>query len=233
MRILVVEDERKVASFIRKGLMEELYVVDVAHDGEEGIKLASENDYDAIILDVMLPRKDGFHVLKDIRAAGNVTPVLMLTARGSMQDRVTGLDLGADDYLPKPFHFEELAARVRSLLRRAGTEKSTTLTCGDLSLDTVTHRAYRATKEIELTTKEYSLLEYLMRNKNRVLSRSLITQHVWSYSFDTESNIIDVYVKRLRKKITDDSEQLLIRSVRGVGYIMREPDEHDANEGDE
>jgi heavy metal response regulator len=231
MRILVIEDEKKVASFIRKGLMEELYVVDVAHDGDEGLRVARENDYDVIILDIMLPKKDGFSVMKALRAAGNATPVLMLTARGSTQDRVTGLDLGADDYLPKPFHFEELAARVRSLLRRSGTEKSTSLTCGDLSLDTVTHRAYRAGKEIELTTKEYSLLEYLIRNKDRVLSRSLITQHVWSYSFDTESNIIDVYVKRLRKKIHDESEQKLIRSVRGVGYIMREPD--DANDEDD
>jgi heavy metal response regulator len=225
MRILVVEDEKKVASFIRKGLMEELYVVDVAHDGDEGLRMARETDYDAVILDIMLPKRDGFSVVKELRASGSTSPVLMLTARGTMQDRVTGLDLGADDYLPKPFHFEELAARVRSLLRRSGVEKSTTLTCGDLSLDTVTHRAYRATREIALTTKEYSLLEYLMRNKDRVLSRSLITQHVWSYSFDTESNIIDVYVKRLRKKLNDESEQKLIRSVRGVGYIMREPDD--------
>jgi heavy metal response regulator len=230
MRILVVEDEKKVASFIRKGLMEELYVVDVAHDGEEGLRMARETAYDAIILDIMLPKRDGFSVVKELRASGSVSPVLMLTARGSMQDRVTGLDLGADDYLPKPFHFEELAARVRSLLRRSGAEKSTTLACADLTLDTVTHRAYRAAREIELTTKEYSLLEYLMRNKDRVLSRSLITQHVWSYSFDTESNIIDVYVKRLRKKLGDENDQKLIRSVRGVGYIMREPDDTTHND---
>ncbi len=225
MRILVVEDEKKVASFIRRGLMEELYAVDVAFDGEKGLDLAFENDYDAIILDVMLPKKDGFTLLRELRGTGDNTPVLMLTARGTTQDRVMGLDLGADDYLPKPFHFEELAARVRSLLRRSSAEKSTVLKCGDLSLDTVTHRAYRADKEIELTTKEYSLLEYLMRNKERVLSRSLITQHVWSYSFDTESNIIDVYVKRLRKKIGDEGESRLIRSIRGVGYTMREPQE--------
>lgn len=228
MRILVIEDEKKVASFIRKGLTEELYTVDVAYDGEEGLHLAQEQNYDAIILDIMLPRKDGFAVIKHLRSCGNTTPVLMLTARGATQDRVTGLDLGADDYLPKPFHFEELAARIRSLLRRSGSEKSNILSCDDLSLDTVTHRAYRAGKEIELTTKEYSLLEYFMRNKNRVLSRSVITQHVWSYSFDTESNIIDVYVKRLRKKIHDDVDQKLIKSIRGVGYIMREPDTADA-----
>lgn len=225
MRILVVEDEKKVASFIKNGLMEELYAVDVAHDGEKGLQYALENEYDAIILDVMLPKKDGFNVVKEIRASGKNTPVLMLTARATTLDRVKGLDLGADDYLPKPFHFEELAARIRSLLRRSSTDKSTVLRCGELALDTVTHRAYRSEKEIELTTKEYSLLEYLIRNKERVLSRSLITQHVWSYSFDTESNIIDVYVKRLRQKIGDEGEQKIIRSIRGVGYTMREPSE--------
>jgi heavy metal response regulator len=224
MRILVIEDEKKVASFIRKGLSEEMYAVDVAHDGENGLEMAMEKHYDVIILDVMLPKRDGMSVIRDLRASGSVTPVLMLTARATTQDRVQGLDLGADDYLTKPFHFEELAARVRSLLRRTSSEKSTVLTCGELSLDTVTHRAMRSGKEFELTTKEYSLLEYLMRNKGRVLSRSLIQQHVWSYSFDTESNIIDVYVKRLRGKIGDEVVAKMIRSVRGVGYIMREPD---------
>jgi heavy metal response regulator len=232
MRILVIEDEKKVASFIRKGLSEEMYAVDVAHDGESGLQMALEHHYDAIILDVMLPRKDGMSLIRELRASGNTTPTLMLTARAATQDRVTGLDSGADDYLTKPFHFEELAARVRSLLRRTGTEKTTVLTCHELSLDTVTHRAMRNGKEIELTTKEYSLLEYLMRNKGRVLSRSLIQQHVWSYSFDTESNIIDVYVKRLRSKIGDDTEARMIRSVRGVGYIMREP-EADGNDDEE
>lgn len=233
MRILVIEDERKVASFIRKGLSEEMYAVDVAHDGEEGVQICQENTYDAIILDINLPKKDGLQVLQELRSIGIATPVLMLTARASTQDRVKGLDLGADDYLTKPFHFEELAARVRSLLRRTSTEKTTMLTCGDLSLDTVTHRAYRGGKEIDLTTKEYSLLEYLIRNKSRVLSRSLIQQHVWSYSFDTESNIIDVYVKRLRNKINDEGKQRLIRSVRGVGYIMREPDPNAEGDDDD
>jgi heavy metal response regulator len=232
MRILVIEDEKKVASFIRKGLSEEMYAVDVAHDGESGLQMALEHHYDAIILDVMLPRKDGMSLIRELRASGNTTPTLMLTARAATQDRVMGLDSGADDYLTKPFHFEELAARVRSLLRRTGTGKTTVLTCHELSLDTVTHRAMRNGKEIELTTKEYSLLEYLMRNKGRVLSRSLIQQHVWSYSFDTESNIIDVYVKRLRSKIGDDTEARMIRSVRGVGYIMREP-EADGNDDEE
>ncbi len=224
MRILVIEDEKKVASFIRQGLSEEMYAVDVAYDGVEGLKMALETYYDAIILDVMLPKKDGMTVIRELRGSGCVSPVLMLTARAGTQDRVQGLDLGADDYLTKPFHFEELAARVRSLLRRTGTEKTIVLSCGELSLDTVTHRASRSGKEFELTTKEYSLLEYLIRNKGRVLSRSLIQQHVWSYSFDTESNIIDVYVKRLRGKIGDEGAARMIRSVRGVGYIMREPD---------
>lgn len=234
MRILVIEDEKKVASFIRKGLSEEMYAVDVAHDGEIGLEMALEKHYDVIILDVMLPKKDGMSVIRDLRASGSVTPVLMLTARAATQDRVQGLDFGADDYLTKPFYFEELAARVRSLLRRTSSEKSTVLVCGELSLDTVTHRAMRSGKEFELTTKEYSLLEYLMRNKGRVLSRSLIQQHVWSYSFDTESNIIDVYVKRLRGKIADEGVARMIRSVRGVGYIMREPDAESLdNEDDE
>jgi heavy metal response regulator len=233
MRILVIEDEKKVASFIRKGLSEEMYAVDVAHDGENGLEMAMEKHYDVIILDVMLPKRDGMSVIRDLRASGSVTPVLMLTARATTQDRVQGLDLGADDYLTKPFHFEELAARVRSLLRRTSSEKSTVLTCGELSLDTVTHRAMRSGKEFELTTKEYSLLEYLMRNKGRVLSRSLIQQHVWSYSFDTESNIIDVYVKRLRGKIGDEVVAKMIRSVRGVGYIMREPDTNNPDDDDD
>lgn len=232
MRILVIEDEKKVASFIRKGLSEEMYAVDVAYDGQEGLTMALETYYDVIILDVMLPKKDGMTVVRELRGSGCATPVLMLTARASTQDRVQGLDYGADDYLTKPFHFEELAARVRSLLRRNSSEKTTILSCGELSLDTVTHRATRGGKEFDLTTKEYSLLEYLIRNKGRVLSRSLIQQHVWSYSFDTESNIIDVYVKRLRNKIGDEGAARMIRSVRGVGYIMREPDVN-STEGEE
>ncbi len=222
MRILVVEDERKVASFIRRGLEEERYIVESAADGEEGLVLALENHFDAIVLDVMLPKMDGYSVLRELRAAGNSVPVLMLTARGSMEDRVQGLDLGADDYLAKPFHFEELAARLRSILRRSTPEKSTKLHVGDLVLDLVTHFAYREGKEIELTTKEYALLEYLMRNRDRILSRSMIMQHVWKHNFDPESNIIDVYVKRLRQKIERPEAPPLIQSIRGVGYRMRE-----------
>jgi heavy metal response regulator len=225
MRILVVEDEKKVANFIQRGLQEEKYHVDIARDGGTGLAKALEQHYDAIILDVMLPEKDGFSVVRELRNAGKNTPVLILTARGTTQDRVTGLDLGADDYLPKPFHFEELTARLRSLLRRSSSDKATVLRCGNVSLDTVTHKAHVADMEIELTTKEYSLLEYMMRNKGRILSRSMIIQHVWNYSFDTESNIIDVYIKRLRKKINDTEEPRLISSIRGVGYRMNEPEQ--------
>ena len=223
MRILVVEDERKVASFIKKGLEEERYIVETASDGKTGLEMAMNNEFDAILLDVMLPGIDGFTILKELRNAEISTPILMLTARGTTEDRIQGLDLGADDYLPKPFSFEELAARLRSILRRSSPDKTTKLTCGDLVLDTVSHLAYRNNKEIELTTKEYALLEYLIKNKNRILSRSTITQHVWKHNFDPESNIIDVYIKRLRSKIEkNDDSKPLIQSIRGVGYRMRD-----------
>lgn len=228
MRILIVEDERKVANFLRHGLEEEKYIVDLAYDGKEGLQLAMNNQYDAILLDVMLPGMDGFSVLQELRSAGITTPIMMLTARGATQDRVQGLDLGADDYLPKPFSFEELTARLRSILRRTISEKTTKLRCGDLVLDTVSHLAYRFGKEIELTTKEYALLEYLMRNKNRIVSRSNIVQHVWRYNFEPESNIIDVYIKRLRNKLEfGENSPPLIQSIRGVGYRIRENEEQE------
>jgi len=233
MRILVIEDERKVASFIKRGLEEERYIVETASDGEAGLELALNNHFDAIVLDVMLPKLDGYSVLGALRDNGKATPVLMLTARGTMEDRVQGLDLGADDYLAKPFHFEELAARLRSILRRSSTEKTTKLQCGDLTLDMVTHFAYRDEKEIELTTKEYALLEYLMRHKNRILSRSMIMQHVWKHNFDPESNIIDVYIKRLRSKVERPGQPSVIQSIRGVGYRIREGGALDTDEGDE
>ena len=236
MRILVIEDERKVASFIKRGLEEEKYIVETAADGEEGLQLATAATFDAIVLDVMLPKKDGFEVLRSIREQGLATPVIMLTARGNTEDRVQGLDLGADDYLAKPFHFEELAARLRSILRRSSTEKSTKLQVGDLTLDLVTHFAYMDEKEIELTTKEYALLEYLMRNRDRILSRSMIMQAVWKHNFDPESNIIDVYIKRIRQKIDRPERPQMIQSIRGVGYRMRDttgPIEDDGDEADE
>lgn len=230
MRILVVEDERKVASFIKRGLEEERYIVETAPDGASGLELALHNHFDAIVLDVMLPKLDGFSVLATLRDRGILTPVIMLTARGTTDDRVQGLDLGADDYLAKPFHFEELAARLRSIMRRSSSDKSTKLSCGDISLDMVTHLAYRGETEIELTTKEYALLEYMMRNKDRILSRSMITQHVWKHNFDPESNIIDVYVKRLRTKLERPGQAPMIQSVRGVGYRLRESTPGDDNE---
>ncbi|HZV11572.1 MAG TPA: response regulator transcription factor [Candidatus Kapabacteria bacterium] len=222
MRILVVEDEKKLSSFINKGLREEHYTVDVANDGEEGLNFVLKQPYDAIVLDLSLPKMDGLDVLRKVRAENIATPVLVLTARGSTPDKVAGLDAGADDYLTKPFVFEELSARLRSLLRRSTSEKSTTLRAGDLVLDTVSHKARRGDKEIEFTAKEYSLLEYLIRNKGRVLSRSVIAQHVWSYNFFTESNIIDVYINRLRHKVDDGFEKRIIHSIRGVGYRINE-----------
>jgi DNA-binding response OmpR family regulator len=222
MRILVIEDEKKIASFIKSGLEEERYIVETVHDGETGYELALNNHFDAILLDVMLPGKNGIDVLKDLRKANISTPVIMLTALGTTEDKIAGLDTGADDYLPKPFSFQELTARLRAVLRRSSIEKTTRLSCGDLILDTVSHIAIKGEMEIELTTKEYALLEYLMRNKNRILSRSNITQHVWKHTFDPESNIIDVYIKRLRTKIDGSNEKPSLQSIRGVGYRLRD-----------
>lgn len=222
MRILLVEDEKKVAKFIQQGLEEEHYAVDVAHDGEKGLQMALNENYDVLILDVMLPKMNGLDLIKTVRAKHKTTPTLMLTAKTATEDKVAGLDSGADDYLTKPFAFEELVARVRSLLRRGAQEKSTILKVADLELDTVTHKAKRMNKTIELTAKEYSLLEYFMRNKERVLSRTIIAEHIWDYNFDTGTNIIDVYVNHLRNKVDDGFDRKLIHTVRGVGYVMKE-----------
>lgn len=222
MRILVVEDERKVARFIQQGLEEEHYTVDVAHDGEAGLQMAQSENYDLLILDVMLPKRSGLDLIKEFRARKGLAPALMLTAKSATEDKVAGLDSGADDYLTKPFAFAELLARVRSLLRRSSKEKSTVLAMADLELDTVTHKAKRAGRVIELTAKEYALLEYFLRNKERVLSRTIIAEHIWDYSFDTGTNIIDVYVNHLRNKIEIENEQRLLHTVRGVGYVMKE-----------
>jgi DNA-binding response OmpR family regulator len=222
MKLLVIEDEKKVANFIQQGLSEEDYEIETAYDGEQGLEKALSEEYDGIILDLMLPKRDGISILREIRGRGINTPVLILTAKGTIQDRVVGLDSGADDYLAKPFHFEELTARIRSMLRRSAVEKSTLIRVGDLVLDTVTHKAKRGETEVELTAREYALLEYLMRNADRVLSRSVITQHVWSYNFYADSNLVDVYINRLRNKIEVDGAPRLIHSIRGVGYVMRE-----------
>jgi len=222
MKILVVEDEKKVAKFLKQGLEEERYAVDVASDGLQGESLALSGDYDLIILDIFLPKKDGIVVLKGIRSKQLKTPILMLTAKSSVEDKVEGLDSGADDYLSKPFAFAELVARVRSLLRRGAAEKSTILKIQDLQLDTVTHKAKRADKAIELTGKEYALLEYLMRNVNRVLTRTILSEHIWNYNFDTGTNVVDVYVNHLRSKIDDGFEKKLLFTVRGVGYVLKD-----------
>jgi len=220
MRILVIEDEKKVASFIKRGLEQESYAVDIVHDGEEGQHYAEINQYDAIILDLMLPKKGGLDVLRDLKAKGVKAPVLLLTARDTVEDRVKGLNLGADDYLTKPFAFEELLARVRALMRR-GTAASPILKFEDLSLDQSTRKAKRGETEVELTVKEYALLEYLLRNPNRVLTRTLIAEHVWDQSFDNETNVVDVYINHLRGKVDNDPEKRLIHTVRGVGYVLK------------
>lgn len=222
MRILVIEDEEKVARFIQRGLEEEHYTVDLAYDGKTGLEMAQSGIYDAIVLDLMLPGKDGFEVLQELRATNDETPIIILTARGSTKDRIRGLDLGADDYLPKPFHFEELVARLRSILRRSSAQKSTKIVVGDLVLDTVAHLAWRGSKEIELTAREYELLEFLMRNKHRIVSRTMIMQHVWNDPYNAMSNVVDVYIKRLRSKIEYDGKRF-IHSVRGIGYRIKEP----------
>jgi heavy metal response regulator len=224
MRVLVIEDEKKVASFIKRGLEQESYAVDVVHDGIDGQHYAEVNDYDAIILDIMLPGKSGLDVLKEIKEKGVEAPVLLLTARDSVEDRVKGLDVGADDYLTKPFAFEELLARLRVLMRRGGYG-SPVLKFSDLSLDPATRKAKRGEKEVDLTVKEYALLEYLIRNPNRVLTRTLISEHVWDQAFDSETNVVDVYINHLRAKVDKDVEHKLIHTVRGVGYVLKEDKE--------
>lgn len=221
MKILVVEDEKKVASFIRRGLKESRYTVDAAFDGINGSFLAEHNPYDLIVLDIMLPGKDGLAILKEIRARKCETPVLMLTAKSSVKDKITGLDSGADDYLTKPFSFDEFLARVRVLLRRKGKNTGTTLRAGDLELDQLSHKVKRKGREIELTATEFSLLEFLMRHAGQIVTRTMITEHVWNEDFDHFSNVIDVYINYLRKKVDAASPRKLIHSVRGRGYVLK------------
>ena len=221
MRILIIEDEKKVANFIKKGLEEEHYAVDTAYDGEMGLYMAEVNEYDLIVLDLMIPKIDGLEVLKRIRGSKNNVPILVLTARDSVEDIVKGLDYGCDDYLTKPFEFIVFLARIRALLHREKIDKEPLLKIADLSLSLVTHKVTRKGKEIELTSKEYALLEYFMRNPDKVLTRTMISEHVWDYHFDSMTNVIDVYVNYLRKKIDKDFEPKLIQTIRGVGYIMK------------
>lgn len=220
MRVLLVEDEPRVAGFIAKGLREAAYAVDIARDGEEAVYYAGANEYDVLILDLMLPIKDGYVVCRELRAGGFRTPILMLTARGAIDDKISGLDCGADDYLTKPFDFKELLARLRALLRRATQFRPQTVEIADLSLNTGTHAVMRAAKTIPLTAKEYALLEFLMLNQNRVVNREQISQHVWDETFDPFSNVIDVYVRRLRAKIDAGFERPLIHTRRGEGYVL-------------
>jgi DNA-binding response OmpR family regulator len=222
MRILVVEDERKVAGFIRQGLEEEGHAVEVAGDGDAALeRILDEPPCDLIVLDVMLPRRDGFKVLKALREQRVASPVLLLTARDTVRDKVTGLDLGADDYLTKPFAFEEFLARVRALLRRGTAARAPVLRLADLTLDPATREVVRGGRRITLTAREYALLEYFLRNIGRVLTRPMIAEHVWGLDFDTETNIIDVYVGYLRRKIDSEGEPPLLHTVRGVGYVLK------------
>jgi heavy metal response regulator len=221
VRLLVVEDEKKVARFIRQGLEEEGYAVDVAPDGEEGLRMGLDRVHDLIILDISLPKMDGIQVLRRLREAKVGTPVLLLTVRATIEDKILGLDSGADDYLTKPFAFQELVARIRALLRRGGEGGSAVLRYADLTLDPARRAVFRGETKIDLTTKEYALLEFFLRNPERVLSRTAILDHVWDYDFDPETNVIDVYVNYLRKKIDSDREVKLIHTVRGAGYVLK------------
>jgi DNA-binding response OmpR family regulator len=221
MRVLVVEDSRRLAGIIRRGLLEEGYAVDNAYDGEEAEYMAETTPFDVVILDIMLPKKDGLAVCRDLRGKNVNTPILMLTAKDSVEDKVIGLDSGADDYLVKPFAFSELLARIRALLRREVLPKTQKFQVGDLSLDPQSREVWRDGSRLELTAKEYSILEYFMRRPNAVVTRTMLGESVWDYEFDGLSNIIDVYVRRIRQKIDQDGQASLIQTVRGAGYRLR------------
>lgn len=221
MRVLVVEDDRKIAGYLKRGLEEQGYAVDIAYTGREALDWADSAPYDVIVLDIMLPEVDGLTVCREVRSKDKRTPILMLTARDAVDDRVNGLDAGADDYLVKPFALKELLARLRAMTRRsADTPKSTVLQVADLILDTVTRRVKRAGKVIDLTTKEFAVLECLMREPDRVLTRTQIAEHVWNYDVYNQSNVVDVYIRNLRRKIDDAFEPKLIHTVRGAGYRL-------------
>lgn len=221
MRILLVEDEKDLAAIVKQGLEEDGYIVETAHDGEEGLYMAESFPADAIILDIMLPVMDGLTILKTIRKKGITTPVLLLTARDAIVDKIAGLDTGADDYLTKPFSFPELLARVRSLLRRKGTVKEAMISIDDLEINTASHEVKRAGNIINLSAKEYALLEYLAYNRNKVLSRTDIVEHIYHEETDMDSNVVDVYINYLRNKVDKDSKNKLIQTVRGAGYILK------------
>lgn len=222
MRVLVVEDDRKVAGFIEQGLQEEGYAVDVAADGDAATILAHVNDYDVILLDVVLPKKNGFQVALELRREGRTTPILMLTSRDAVEDVVRGLDAGADDYLAKPFRFDELLARIRALLRRGGGERVDALQYGPLSLDRLKHRATCDGEPLDLTPKEFQLLEYFLMHREEVVRRTTLLEKVWDMHFDPESNVVDVHVGNLRRKLEEAARRPLLRTVRGVGFVLRD-----------
>lgn len=224
MRILVVEDDSRVAGFIRRGLREEHFTVDVGADGEQALYLAQTGDYDALILDLMLPKRNGLDVLRTLRAEHVTLPILILTAKDELRDKVAGLNAGADDYLTKPFGFDELLARVHSLMRRRGDMIPTILRAGHVEMDTLRHRVTRGGNDVELTSREYALLEFLMRHPNRVITRTMLAEHVWEHDFDPLTNVIDVHVARLRRKIENAEGPKLLQTIRGSGYIFRAPE---------
>ncbi len=222
MRILVVEDEKKLAGFIRRALKEDGHAVDLCHDGRQGRDLASKEDYDAVVLDLMLPGAGGLDVLQDLREQGRRMPVLVLTARDSVEDRVKGLDRGADDYLTKPFALDELRARLRALLRRGKEGGASTLRFADVSMDLLERSVRRGSRSVVLTAREFALLEYFLRHPRRVLTRTSIAEHVWDYNFDWQSNVVDVFIAAVRRKLEEQGEPRLIHTLRGVGYVLRE-----------
>ena len=223
MRVLVVEDDKKTASFVRKALQAEGFAVDVCHHGDDALAAARIAPFDGIVLDIMLPGRDGLSVLRQLRERKNATPVLLLSARGEVNERVEGLNAGADDYLPKPFELAELIARVRALTRRSAENKSNILRVADLVLDTISRHARRGESDIELTAREYRLLEFLMRSAGRLCGRMMILEKVWDYDFDPNTNLVDVYIMRLREKIDANFEPKLLHTVRGTGYVLKEP----------
>ena len=221
MRILIIEDEEQLINIMKRRLKEEGYAVDLAMDGKEGLNFAEAVNYDCIVLDIMLPGIDGFYILKRLRARKVITPILVLTAKDTVLDKVTGLDSGADDYITKPFSFDELLARIRALLRRKVDKKESILSISDLTLDPITREVHRGGSLIELTSKEYAILEYLLRNTGKILTKSQIAEHVWNYDFEYNSNIVEVYIRYLRRKLDDDYENKLIHTVRGAGYTIK------------
>ena len=226
-RVLIVEDERRLASLLTQQLTDLKLNVEAVHDGESGLQTALSGDFDLVILDVMLPGQDGFAVCREIRRRGLTVPIMMLSARGVLEDRVRGLDSGADDYLTKPFEFAELSARVRALLRRQRPAATMSVTVGELSLDPMSRSVHRGERKIDLTQKEFALLEYFMRNVGQVLTRAMIGEHVWNFTWDRMTNVIDVYVNHLRRKLEEAGESRMIHAVRGVGYVLRSSEQAD------